>query len=1588
MTSATDLLPVTNGSLTLDARSAPGDVLADQLARITGGAPIVVRAATRTVAGNTVTVTGRADVLNVPDVPVTVTAAPGADGPVVTARFVLIEGAPTANAWRFSRSFPTLAPLFVRPPTPLPEGAAIPHLLDSLVLSDAALVLTTAESIDAVTQAPLVAGLNFVARCAPTGFLGLLGSVVSGGGPVKLYGPISIPRPTELTLPIAKLPALKFPWQLPSVPPGIHLVADLGVDHRLGSALRLHDVGLRIYCPASKAWAAANPTFAPIVAASAKLAIPSAQMTLDLTALGIENPNRLSLYGIFEGVTLANLGALVDLAGAGDLASALPDDVKSALGKLELTSISIALGSGMAVQQVGVGVGMPGIDTNILPGFTLRDLTANFSVNQPFASSRSVALMLEGSVDFIGIPLDVAVYLPEGAAHGRTTGAISVPLSAIFGRLGLPQPPDLTVNELQAEIAKDGTFGFAARAASGPAWTIDLGPVPLTIADVAVIAKRSAQAGSSARLGGVISLGDDVRLAVAYETPGNFTMRGELPEVRLLQLIGKLANQALPLPGGFDITLTDASVLIEKSGPTDLTFQLAATVPDFGLAAFEARRVAGQNAWGFAFGADLSRARLSSLPGLGALKPFDDLFQLDQLTVVAASFADPGFQFPALAAFASPTLAGGRLALPSSGGVIAGLNIHAQWTLGGSQEQELLRKLLSLEPHLAVTVQVGKIPAQDTRLYVGYATAIGGMPLVCQFGAQLKGSQAAFFLSGTLKANIQGKPIEFQVEMLFVAGGAFISGSMVGSVSFEGLTLSNLALVIGVNWAGVPSGGIACTLSVQSFQSSLALFVDSTQPSRSLVAGAVSNLSLKDVVETIARGKVPGELEPVLTFAQLLHTREFAIDAALAEDLDNLKLERVAAAFAANGVTLPASSQNVLLVKGEQGKSWFVTNLADNMRHYQLERAGNRIRVMLNPQFYCVPQTSSIGALRFEQGFFLSGRLKTPVLDGSVTILVNPSQGIAADGEMNRLIIWKEQLFSLTSADGKGGPRVSVATFSQPTHPDPNLRRPHFLIDGNMRLLGLSRRTYVTASEQGFAFALDGQVAPALSVDLKGRFNSLQDFTAGGTLDIGVGRIDLGPLGSVNIGTGVKARLDASFNGSAVKATVAGGFQFAGETLSIPNIDLNLDEGLLQLPRRAADEVAKVLKAFLSDVGRWVALVGRALIGGVADMAGTLKDTFKVPLEDAAKHLKAAGQSAEAAVAGLKSAYGATADQAAKALQGANYAANEVGGALTSAYGATAGALAEAGNVVGGALADAAKSVFGGGSRSEQHLFYRDGIGRIVHIWFDGAMRGPDQWNVRAAPAVGDPAVMATAREQHLFYRGAGGLIHHIWWGGQLSAADQWNQIVGAPQAVGDPAAMSIAGEQHLFYRDAEGWIQHINWDGRFHGYNQWNKIVDAPRAAGDPAAMSTRSDEQHLFYRDHEGWIQHINWDGRFHGYDQWNRIVKAPRAAGDPAAMSVGGEQHLFYRDAAGLIQHIWWSDGDFHGPDQWNARAPRAAGDPAVMATRSGEQHLFYRDVAGLIQHMWWGDGSLRGPDQWIAAVRAPPAVGDPAALASGG
>jgi hypothetical protein len=217
---------------------------------------------------------------------------------------------------------------------------------------------------------------------------------------------------------------------------------------------------------------------------------------------------------------------------------------------------------------------------------------------------------------------------------------------------------------------------------------------------------------------------------------------------------------------------------------------------------------------------------------------------------------------------------------------------------------------------------------------------------------------------------------------------------------------------------------------------------------------------------------------------------------------------------------------------------------------------------------------------------------------------------------------------------------------------------------------------------------------------------------------------------------------------------------------------------------------------------------------------------------------------------------------------------------------------------------------------NQQHIFYRDSLGAILHIFFDetNSQLFRDNWTQEAgAPAaVGAPVTMVTDHQQHVFYRDGQGAIHHIVADDRRQPHtplfhDNWTQKADAPAAVGDAVTMVTGHQQHIFYRDSRGAIHHILADDQkpntrlFH--DQWTRRTDVP-AVGNPVTMVT-DHQQHIFYRNSQGAIRHIFFDEKSKRlfYDQWTQKTDTP-AVGDPVTMVTGQQQHIFYRDGQGAI------------------------------------------------------------------------------------
>ncbi|MGJ4788449.1 hypothetical protein [Leptospira koniambonensis] len=1231
-------LIITNNSISLDTNVLNTDIWKKLLLTNNGNQPIVISQATKTKENGFVKIIGTTSFQLVPNLPVQATLRIDDLGKIqIRIYFNLIGETKLPNSWKFSQSFPKLPAEDKTKLSLLGDEAT--SVLDSLWLRNAYFVLSTEDFVEEDSKIPFSQGLNFKSILRPMGMLGVFDSILHGDTQeVNFYGRIILPLPTDLT---PDLIAWTYPWEVKIEPPGILLKADLGADKNITDSLSIKDTEFVIYSPHSQEWLSKNRNYQPAYALTAILDIPSAKISCKVTGILKAGESEVVLQGDFQGVTLGKLADLLDITGSSDLSSNLPEEFSKAgnlLSDLALETISIGFNASLGsagVSYAAIRIGFPNKTWKAIPGAVeFSDFSVLFIIASPFsATKRGISTVIEGKMDFGGVDLDVTAYLPNFSIRAELEEPVNLSLSKVFDKYfpELPSPPDISIDRFILGADAKRNFSVYAVIGEEKPWVLDLGPTSMTISDIEVDLNKPSVGGTNGSFSGTIQFSDNVLLQIRYDMPGAFSIRSEIDQIRLSELIARLSNQLVDLPGEFDLTFRQSSILISKR-EQDLVFLFGTQIDSFGSLAFEARKIGGGK-WGYAFGLDLSSSKASSLPSLGVLSIFEDFFHLQKLTLVVSSFDSPDFAFPNLAQFENPRIASKDVKLPAqSGGLIQGLNIYGEWSINSSDRQQgLLSKFLGLNPVLGITLQVGSIPSKNSRLYVSYNTTIQGHPFSCKFGGQIQNNSIGIFLMGSLTVDIQGNPQTFDVTLIFVENGAFISATMKGntSVNFYTFKLSNLALEVGINWEGIPSLGVAATIDVGEIESSVAVFFDSTRPSRSLVAGSISNVTLKKILDNLAgelTEKLPDVIENVLDQVAIEGTGGFNIPTSYADDLDNLKIESISSAFSSIGkISIPSSSSQVLLVVNKPGTTWYLTDLT-TMMHYQLYKTGNTIAVSLEAQLYVAPENTTIGTLIFPAGFFINGTLKFFSFEVSAKILINRNQGIAVDAQMDRIVIVSDSLFCIQAAEGSGGPKLSVSSFTQNAQPEPKFRPPHFYINGELKFLGLKDSVFVEATKSGLTFKIQGNLALACVFDLHGSIGGSSYFSAGGNVKVGIGTIDLGILGSVHIDTSIQAGLDVKATNSAMTASLQAAFEFLGSTHNIGKFNLDVDsDPLTDLVGILEDKIMDILKGIFKDPAKWAEALGDKIIDGVEDAEKILTDYFHVPLDQAKQILSDAG---------------------------------------------------------------------------------------------------------------------------------------------------------------------------------------------------------------------------------------------------------------------------------------------------------------------------------------------------------------------------
>ncbi|HEX8001173.1 MAG TPA: hypothetical protein VF519_00595 [Mycobacteriales bacterium] len=1260
-------LAVTDDTVTLARGTVPA--LDDLLAAYTANEPILVRGAAVAVADSTVTLTGTAArFLGRDGVAVRGDFTSRDDGAVaVTLLFDLASG---ARPWTFADSFPDLPDL----------GDGL--YLDDVAVAGAAAVLTNVAGTDAVTHRPLLPGLTIVGDLDATSLLGVLAASVVAS---TLGDVTRVPMHAAVTMPLPGVPVPLEPlwpgrpWDAAGPVPGITLTADVPLAMALGG-LTFDRTALRVYVPPTEDWADENPGYVPVVAFTGHLAIPSAAADLPVTATWRPGSRRLDVDGAFgDLVNLANLAALADLVHSGDgpapdLAALLPEPVRARLGsvRLERAGVAVRFGDTVSVELAYATVAATGIGWEMFSGLTADEVHVDLTVVSPFGGGAEVVTGVGATLTLAGAPLEAYATFDGGVfVRIRLGRGAALPLNALFRQVApaLPPPPDLSVDSLSAQYASDGSYAVAATVAEDVPWTLDLGVTKLVVRNVAAGLTTDASGTSTASLSGQVEVAG-VTLDAAYDSPGEFSIRADVPELRLSSLVAEFCPSGLPLPA-FDVTL-GSSYLLVAGDPESLTFTVASQVDGVGLVAFAAQRA--ESGTGVAVGIDLGAGRVSDLLDLPALAPLEG--SIERLMVVLSTMERPAFQFPDLAAFQAPALPARGPRLPAhASGLVPGLNVYGLLRSDGDRGLGALLRFLGVpfDGTVGVTLAVAlPDPGNGSRLAVAVDGTVSGVRIAGEAGLLLTGDQPGAYLSARAELAVDGQPVTGTVQAVVLAEGVLVQGSLEGTVTYGPLTLSDLALVVGVDWAGLPSLGVAATLGTSEFDASLAVFVNSTDPSESMLAGSITGATLGGVVRALAGAQVPADLASLLDGIGLRSLHAFTLPADAAKALDGADLPGVSAAFVSVGAPALPEARNRVLLR-PFGDGWHLATIGDDgVTRYTLVRGAGGVDVRLDPQVYLVPREVRLAGLGpFRPRFTVDAEIDVWSIVARVRLDVLPSRGVTADVSVTPVDLFG--VLRVTNEERTGGPLLSLATFADESRPDPATRQPHVHLSGAVSVLGATIAScYVDVTADGLVTRFTTSPAPFVTVNVHATAtrDGMVGIGAGGT--VGIGTLDLGPLGRVDVGTDATIQVDATADGGGIYGSLSVAVELLGQRWGMHPLDVALTADMLA---RAGDLVRAHAEAlardFLAVAERWARAVRDGLVAGIEggeQIVATLGREFGRGATEAAAIARDVGCGAAEVAAGVQQAYGYAADETAAALRGAGYAADEAAGAIKSTF--------------------------------------------------------------------------------------------------------------------------------------------------------------------------------------------------------------------------------------------------------------------------------------------------------------------------------
>ncbi|BAZ36677.1 hypothetical protein NIES4101_25970 (plasmid) [Calothrix sp. NIES-4101] len=1014
------------------------------------------------------------------------------------------------------------------------------------------------------------------------------------------------------------------------------------------------------------------------------------------TVLTPEPLGILTLTGEFKNVALPTptqfAADFQKLIGGNDLYSSLPNQYQNS-SNLYLKRITLGIGvSTLKPAIVSLEIGMPaGSPRWSLGDFaTVSEVAFFASVQNPFekntrsifvsvggqlafpTASQTIDLVLRGSATFT-VNQSGIYALQAGLAPGSI---LTIPVGDLVNKYLLAgnSLPDMTFSQLGVDFRfqqPKNHYAFYAGLDKSHPLTFQFGGK--TVFEVFYANLHVENDSNNGNPGGGLVGGIrifSIQTDFVYQTPGNFKITAVIPEfdIDIAQIADGLLDTQWQLPSWMPvIQFPQTSLFIERQGTAasaTYTFALLAQ-PSFGDVIVQVLKQ--ESGWVFAGALALHSPKIAAFDSLKMLDGMDTMFKVNELLFVFTSATlNNGFQFPPKIDFQGGS--GNNIALPTWSGQVKGgfyfygsmkLNIESQPNLA------LVPKMFNLDADLMfqLLVFIGLDPTKDAYVQASVKGKINDTTTIQGFlGAKMEAGEPSFYLEGSISTQItdgSGKRSLLQggIQFELTENAAFLSALMKGKVTFGPITLSNLVLVVGTDFEGIPSLGFAAQIDLSlyhtTFDSSIAFFFDSGNSSKSLFAGSISDITLKKIADTIVGEVTDGDqppqwLDDLLAQVGVQGTGSFPLPASVATSLDDSDFSAITSAF---NQAVPNSSynftqQSALLIVGKTDLDhpgvWYLTDLSGSngagngvIVHYELKtQTDSSINVSLEPQFYyCMPPDGgsvTLGpkdaGLTFNAGVKLVGQFDFFMVHLRAELDIIPNKGFAADLLLvDPIILIKDYLEIIGNKDMTRGPQFSMSTYTvQRTDLQTGILvtlPPHFYLDGKIILLGLTVATTVNVSSAGVLIDFKASIGDAsLGADMSVNtaLNQTTEFSFEIAADVHINNpkfelfhTDLGTL-SINLDISAGLTFGANANGLFFKIADTS-FTIGSTHFTILGFDLDVTtQRLTDLPGIIYDEVKNLIWEFLRLAENWLEWVSEGLITGVEDLAKVLEDVYNM----------------------------------------------------------------------------------------------------------------------------------------------------------------------------------------------------------------------------------------------------------------------------------------------------------------------------------------------------------------------------------------